>query len=148
MTDHRTWRWLLTAAAGLGACFLGTGCSNVGPHGGAWLSDDDIQSCRAGALAAFAAGSKIFEIDATRRVIVRVDDWRLPKITVYLPMKEKLPAGLTYVYYTYQASERFVGRAQLSRFSARKKQKLSLVEHGIESWGTGPMGPGAHLGEW
>lgn len=118
---------------------LATGCSSVGNHRVAWLSDLDLQTCKAAALNAFAAGYTMHQRDEGRPVLIRVDDWRTPVITVFLPVKETLPDGLTYAYYRFGGTKPFTGHSELADYSLREPQRLSLIENGLTSWGTGPL---------
>lgn len=127
---------LMSSAAAL---LLVTGCSSVAHRSTTWLSDVDVQTCKAAALDAFAAGYTMHQRDENRPVLIRVDDWRTPTITVFLPIRETLPAGLTYAYYQFQGTEAFTGDSELSAYALRERQTLKLVENGLTSWGTGPL---------
>jgi hypothetical protein len=141
MKPHHFNRFALHFAlmGGAPALLLATGCSSVAHRPAAWLSEDDLQTCKAAALDAFAAGYTMHQRDENRPILIRVDDWRTPTITVFLPIRETLPAGLTYAYYQFQGREPFTGKSELSAYALRERQTLKLIENGITSWGTGPL---------
>lgn len=131
----------LLRLSGFGCFVLICGCVGTTRQTGSWLSDRDLQDCKAAALHAFASGHTVREQDKSRPVILLVGDWRTPDITVYLPVKEMLPSppGLTYVYYRFEGTNRFNGRSELVEFAVHGNQKFALVESGITSWGTRPI---------
>ncbi len=81
------------------------GCATVGQHQAVLIRDDDLQACKCAATNAFLNRVTSLRLDYTQPIVFRVDNWRKPIVTVYLPAREVyLPIeedthSRTYVYY-------------------------------------------------
>ena len=129
-----SYRLLLGIA--LGAC---GGCTTVDHSHGVWLSNADLQFCETSAISRFARDFTTQQIDSERSSIVHVVNWRIPTITVYLPIQDRIPASRTFAYYKFRGSVPFDGKADVFSFAGRTGQKLEVVENGVVSWGTGSL---------
>lgn len=120
----------------LGLC---GGCTSADHSRGVWLSRSDLKLCESTAVARFARDFSTHQLDLERSAIIQVADWRIPTVTVYLPIQDRIPASRTFAYYKFRGSVPFDGKADVFSFAGRTGQKLEVVENGVVSWGTGSL---------
>lgn len=129
-TQKQHWHFILLAVMSLVFC----GCSTHGKREGVWLHEGDLQYCKDMAI------RMTKDHDDAHPVLVHIEDWRKPIITIYVPQKvrQDLPIpSFDYMSWEFEGMTPYTGAAELHSILPHVSQKFKRTGGGIFCWSNG-----------
>jgi hypothetical protein len=117
-------------AAGLVILSLCSGCRTKVISEGAWFSSEDLKQCQSFAMESFTNDHPLLPPESPGDPIINIGDWRIPTITVYIPIHTAASSQIAFVYYTFtNLGRQAVGSNPLS-LARRMRQEFMVAEFG------------------